>query len=391
MASHMLHRASHAKGKVRNSSIELLRVIAMLLIVTQHSVVHSICNPSTAPLSVPMLFATMLGADTTGSIGVLLFFGISAWFLCNDGNPSVRSALKRIWLVEREMLFYAWGILLLRIILGHTPPNASLVVYSLFPGITGLWWYMTAYIIFLAFYPFLTVGLRRMGSSLHGGLCMIIMAIWGIYSIVPVDVLQFRARNFMLFIFLYVLISYYRWYMKLFSIRTSAIAFFAGVALFTLPILLLQVFGWVSHINALRLHSAAFAGAAKLPAILIAFGMMNIGVQKHFQSVVVNKVASTTLGIYLIHEDPFVKSILWVHHSNAESFINDPWRDGLMVIGCILAVYVVCFGIDWLRQALFSFTVDRHKGAWFDKLWNKISASQNMRRFSALVDDKMIQ
>ena len=159
MASHMLHRASHAKGKVRNSSIELLRVIAMLLIVTQHSVVHSICNPSTAPLSVPMLFATMLGADTTGSIGVLLFFGISAWFLCNDGNPSVRSALKRIWLVEREMLFYAWGILLLRIILGHTPPNASLVVYSLFPGITGLWWYMTAYIIFLAFYPFLTVGL----------------------------------------------------------------------------------------------------------------------------------------------------------------------------------------------------------------------------------------
>lgn len=61
MASHMLHRASHAKGKVRNSSIELLRVIAMLLIVTQHSVVHSICNPSTAPLSVPMLFATMLG------------------------------------------------------------------------------------------------------------------------------------------------------------------------------------------------------------------------------------------------------------------------------------------------------------------------------------------
>lgn len=391
MASHMLHRASHAKGKIRNSSIELLRVIAMLLIVAQHAVVHSACNPSTASLSVPMLFATMLGADTTGSIGVLLFFGISAWFLCNDGNPSVRSALKRIWLVEREMLFYAWGILLLRIVLGHTPPNASLVVYSLFPGITGLWWYMTAYIIFLAFYPFLTVGLRRMGSSLHGGLCIIIMVIWGIYGIVPVDVLQFKARNFMLFIFLYVLISYYRWYMELFSIRTSAIAFFVGVALFTLPILALQVFGWVSHINALRLHSAAFAGAAKLPAILIAFGMMNIGIQKHFQSVVINKVASTTLGIYLIHEDPFVKSILWGHHINTESFINDPWRDGLMVIGCILAAYVACFGIDWLRQALFSLTVDRRKGAWFDKLWNKISTSQNMRRFSALVDDKMIQ
>lgn len=217
------------------------------------------------------------------------------------------------------------------------------------------------------------------------------MVIWGIYSIVPVDVLQFKARNFMLFIFLYVLISYYRWYMELFSIRTSAIAFFVGVALFTLPILALQVFGWVSHINALRLHSAAFAGAAKLPAILIAFGMMNIGIQKHFQSVVINKVASTTLGIYLIHEDPFVKSILWDHHINTESFINNPWRDGLMVIGCILAAYVACFGIDWLRQALFSLTVDRRKGAWFDKLWNKISASQNMRRFSALVDDKMIQ
>lgn len=66
MASHMLHRASHAKGKVRNSSIELLRVIAMLLIVTQHSVVHSTYNPSTAPLSVPMLFATMLGQIRQG-------------------------------------------------------------------------------------------------------------------------------------------------------------------------------------------------------------------------------------------------------------------------------------------------------------------------------------
>ncbi|WP_081664119.1 acyltransferase family protein [Bifidobacterium sp. AGR2158] len=371
----------------RNSSIELLRIIAMLLIVAHHSIVHNAFSVTAMPPSISAFLFLILQSETTGSIGVIVFFGISAWFLSANKTPSVRSSLKRIWLTEREMLFYAWGILLLRVLSNHTMPTASLIAHSLLPGITGMWWYMTAYIVFLAFYPSLTVGLRHIGPRLHGVLCIITIAILGISGLSPINLLQIQAHNFMFFILLYIIISYYRWYLPILNMHITKLVLIVGLTVFFIPIITLQILGITLHIEALRLHSAVFAGSGKASALLIGFALFNIGIQKKFFSRIVNTIASTTLGVYLIHEDPFVRSPLWQYWLNfAPLTRQSAWVAIITAFGSIFATFIACVFIDLMRQRLFAFTINRHKGAWFDKLWDAIKQTPICQRLIIRLD-----
>ena len=37
----------------------------------------------------------------------------------------------------------------------------------------------------------------------------------------------------------------------------------------------------------------------------------------------------------------------------------------------MLAIYIVCTLIDFVRHGLFAVTVDRNRGRWFELAWNK--------------------
>lgn len=94
----------------RNSSVELLRILSMLMIVASHCVMFSDMNLLAQPLGVnKILIETFLYPG--GKIGVVAFFSISAWYLSEAGG--VRAGLRRVWILEREMLF--WSLTLLAV------------------------------------------------------------------------------------------------------------------------------------------------------------------------------------------------------------------------------------------------------------------------------------
>lgn len=41
-----------------------------------------------------------------GKVGVVIFFSISAWFSL-DREQTIKSNLKRVWIMERELLFWS--------------------------------------------------------------------------------------------------------------------------------------------------------------------------------------------------------------------------------------------------------------------------------------------
>lgn len=75
----------------------------------------------------------------------------------------------------------------------------------------------------------------------------------------------------------------------------------------------------------------------------------------NFSSKFVNTVAGTTLGIYAIHENPYVRDCLW-HVAN---FSNKHLYDTLIyipiVIITILLIFAGCCVIELLRLKLFEF------------------------------------
>lgn len=92
-------------GGGRNSSIELLRVIAMFMILAHHFIVHNGYDVLKLPLGPERIFFQLV-MQGGGKIGVVIFFSISAWFFL-DREQTIKSNLKRVWIMERELLFWS--------------------------------------------------------------------------------------------------------------------------------------------------------------------------------------------------------------------------------------------------------------------------------------------
>lgn len=108
-SAHVRHAApAHSrtpKGKGRNSSIELLRIIAMFMILAHHFIVHNGYDVLKLPLGPERIFFQLVMAGG-GKVGVVIFFSISAWFFL-DREQTIKSNLKRVWIMERELLFWS--------------------------------------------------------------------------------------------------------------------------------------------------------------------------------------------------------------------------------------------------------------------------------------------
>lgn len=370
-------RVRGSSGEVRNSSFELLRLLAMYMIILHHYVVHNPFPVYDEPASVSQFIYTCF--LPLGKIGVDIFFGISAWFLCQNRNLSPRKSLKRIWVLERQMLFYSVLLMLGFVLFDRKGISRSQIVYSVFPLISNLWWYPTNYALFLLFYPFVTVGLRKMGQRMHGYLAVILLVVWGlIYGLTPNDYVGFLASTFVSFIYQYLLISYYRWYLK----KASKTLGWSMVGLGSAAVLGLILFGdWMrtfTHGGFPRMIFDYINRESKLPLLLIAFGALLVADRIHIRSRLINYLAKGTFGVYLMHDYPPVRALLWGRFD-----IRKVWGQDAAVVyslALVLLIFMVCLAIDLIRDRLFALTIDRHKGRWFELLADRIQSSHAARR-----------
>ena len=118
-----------------------------------------------------------------GKVGVVIFFSISAWFLI-DEKQGIRNCLRRIWMMEREVLFWSILLVLSFFVFNRTNLTQNLLLRSLAPLNMGVWWYATTYAIFLAILPFLQIGLKALGRHNHLALTIVILIIWGVRPVV---------------------------------------------------------------------------------------------------------------------------------------------------------------------------------------------------------------
>lgn len=119
-----------------------------------------------------------------GKVGVVIFFSISAWFLL-DKEQTIKSNLKRVWIMERELLFWSLILVTFYLVFDRADLSMKLMVKSVMPLSMGVWWYATDYAIFLALLPFLAKGLKALGREYHLALAAIVLVIWELTSFVP--------------------------------------------------------------------------------------------------------------------------------------------------------------------------------------------------------------
>ena len=349
---------------VRNSNIELLRVIAMLMIVTLHyfnqggildAAVYGESNYAVAWLTESFCY-----------ISVNIYVLISGWMLSACTSPVKWGKVIHLVL---QVVFYSVGIYAVCCLFGVCPFNIkTLITGYLFPFIHGEYWFATVYVVLYVLSPFLNKAITALSRKEHQWL-LIILGI--VFSVIPT--LFFFAGNsvgvnggysLVWFVFLYLLASYLRKYELRFSQRWLLPIFFGaclmpfGMKIVQQALLGKELFDWYRYTS-----SPVLIGSIALFMFFIQFAPR--------QNRLWATLGSTTFGVFLIHTQYLMRDTLlwkqWVqplkhYYMESGTFL-------LHLLLSVLLIFIGCSVIDWVREKLFSLIA-----AWCRPLTDKLSS-----------------
>ncbi len=340
-------------SKPRNSNLELFRIIVMFLIVAHHYVVNSglLTVMAGEPLSTKSMFLYLFG--WAGKTGIDCFVLITGYFMCTS-NISLRKFLKLFG------AFYLYKLLFFAIfaVSGYTELTPKFIIKSIVPFTTLDYGFVSCFLVFFCFIPFLNILIKGMSKRQHQlllGLCLIA------FSVFPQLLVKVSLNYVWWFMVVYLIGSYFRLYPPLWSMSTKHTGL-ASLGFVCLSLTSIVCGGRMStepneHIVYFFVtDSNKPMAVATAVCMFLFFKNLKIGYSK-----VINTIAASSFGVLLIH-------------ANSDTMRQWLWRDTLDNVGhyagniylhavvSVLAVYAISSVIDMLRIKL----IEKPFFKWFD-------------------------
>lgn len=317
----------------RNSSIELLRIIAIILIIFHHFNIHGIINKYTMldTNSTQYMLSQMIGWG--GYMCNSIFIIITGYFTIKKNINWYR-----IYLLIIELCFYSWIIAIIFYGMGLITFSIKDFIKYAFPLLYSVNWFVCCYIVLCCFLPYLNPYLCSLDKKKYLSLIIVIFIL---YSFIPSILKGITFMNDALsqFIFMYIVGGYIRRFpfsQKRFSLSKT----WGMISLMLLIILFISIFlkGWIL-VNFISVF------------LSITFFMFFINL-KPFYNNFINIISGTVLGVYLIHDNPLIRKWLWcdfypnINYINMDNYI-------IFMITKVIIVFIICVVIDILRKILF--------------------------------------
>ena len=327
----------------RQSGIELFRIISMLLIVAHHYVVNSGVQDLMyeTPLALRSIFLFLFGG--WGKTGINCFMLITGYFMCKS-NVSAKKFFKLLL----EIWFYRIAVYLIFLLSGRGYENFSLTriakvllpVSSVTSNFTG------CFLLFYLCIPFLNILLRNTTEKQHLLLLALSCLIYVVLGSIPKITVNMNYVSW--FIVLYFIAAYVRLYPKKWF-ESKKIWGFALLAVFIVSAVSIVACLWLGTKFNKEMAFYFVADSNKILAIATAFCGFIFFKNWKIQSKFINSVAASTFGVLLIHaSSDAMREWLWQDVCKVPDMYGSSWLV-LHAIGCVLAVFIVCTVIDWLR------------------------------------------
>lgn len=341
----------------RNTNIEVLRIIAMFLIVLSHYTVHSGIINTDLPLGFNRF---LLEVGGLGNIGVILFILITGYYSIGKSNPF---KLKKLMSLIFQVLFYSLLIYLIFCILGIERFSIGELIKNLLPVTFKQYWFVTAFVVLYFLTPYINTLLNNMSRKQHLQFILIILVL---FSVIPTLTNQtFYGNELVQFVMFYSIGAYLGKYKdSFFSKRKNAWLVLIGCG--AMIVLSIVVFDLLStHWPLFSKYSKHFLNRNSIVSILFSISVFSLLIKKKpFTNNLINVIASCAFGVYLISDNNYIRSVLWTNILNVPSFASSPILF-LHIIGSVIAVYLVCTIIELIRlntlERLFSLIYDRTK------------------------------
>lgn len=352
-------------SKKRNSNFELLRIIAMFLIIFHHSVVHGLLNNNTSiggwiPVSNRVWLTTFTGqmVATFGKVAVGIFVMISGYFLVTSSIDG-KKTFKKVFFLIVQVYFYSIIIYFVAVHFKWINPQNTVVLQQAFlPLFYNSCWFVSEYILLYLVYPYINVALHNITRQQYRNL-IIIIAIT--FTLVPTLVPNFGSYGWYgqlaVFILYYIIGGYIRLYGMKHECLLGTFLTIAGAVLMAAVIFYYDYMGATTH-NQQFYHNSfiniagQFSPAIVLMAtgIILLFKNINLG-----QNRVINTIASTTFGIYLIHDNPIMEKMIWLKWFKMPSLLIPNVKHFLITIAIVCPlIFITCSLIDYIRIKIFN-------------------------------------
>ncbi len=335
---------SNAK-KQRNVSIEVLRILSMLLIIFLHSIDHSgvleAADYASSGMYLYVQFTYMLM-----QVCVNIYVLISGYFLVTS-----KFKLQKLFVLWLEVIFYSLIIRLAFIAVGYSTFSIGSILSCFIPVFTGRYWFITIYFGLYLVFPFLNKFIKAMNKKQHTALNILLFVLFSVWiSIYP----SFAGMNsgggwgLPWFVVLYFMASWFRLYyvpnkkalgkVLIWLLLSAIIAAVMLVGKTRLPIL--QTFASQMH----RYDSVP----ALISSLCLFAAFLNIDIKNNIFGKIILFISPSTLGVYLIHAHADFSPWSW-EFLNLPAYM-DSYMFILIQIGVVLGIFVLCTLIDILRR-----------------------------------------
>lgn len=323
----------------RQSGVELLRIIAIFMVLVCHANARVLGLPSpedfvsSASSSVVRIFFACIGEG-----GVDIFVMISGWF-------GIHAKPKGLAKLLFQVFFLLWGIYAVFLLAGHATLNAHDIKVCL--TLTEEYWFVMAYIGLYILSPVLNAFVEKATKREFQMVLVAFYAFQCYYCWISGAYDYYSGYSVTFFCGLYLTARYFRLYPVKVAASHSTAVFFVSLLVTTV----------VSTVAMARLGNGAHMIRYDNPLVIISsLALLSTFARMRFCSRVVNSLATACFAVYIIHFDPlvfhyFAMAVRWVYQSTS----------GLLTVAGIgaflVGVFLACWLIDRVRLYVSHFVL----------------------------------
>lgn len=353
----------------RESSIELLKVLALIAIIICHTYTNfTLASDYTNEEKIFFDVTTFSNAEyfsfqiiiTFGYLCDIIFFVCTSWFLCdkkrNNKGKIANMIINTFFLSVLFLLVYA--ILNFEI-------SDGLVLSSFFPISNRVYWYITCYIIFYSIYPYLNILIDNISKKQHFSFCFVSFMLYYVYSFL-LSYELFYINKLIAFIIIYFIVSYIKKYNYDFceSTKTNIIVFVATT--FTFYLYRFVNFA-ITPINVdwHVLYNPFF--------LIMAISLLNIFRRIKFHSEIINTISSLTMFAYIVHSNPLLVNNTIIPLISKLLLVTGTNYIVIKILLFALLLAIISFAISFIYRALTNKLVRKISILLTDNFYNVIN------------------
>ena len=330
----------------RNCSIDLMRIVCMAMVVCLHFFSHGGVMAKLCKFS--MLYYCGLFINYLCIVAVNCFVLTSGYFLVER-----KFSFKKLFNLWMQVSFYSIFVFLLAIYLGVINFNYVYLFRSLFPITSSIYWFISAYFILYIFSPYLNKFISGFTKTQFKYFLFGLIFLFSIIPSINIYATQFKINygySFVWFIVLYLTGAYIKLYYK--NTGKNVHKYLYGYVLLAIFIVVIRSFLAYNDNTFYPKYLSAYNNILVfIESILLFLYFENLKISNKEVENLITKVSPLVLGVYLLHEVPYMRKYIWDDLLHPSLYVNDNFLYCYMIV-CIGSIFGVGILVEWVRRLL---------------------------------------